>query len=170
MGIVEAFVCVVGFLTPQFFPIPFAFPSHFCRICNFYHSSHSRSSEMDLSRHKSHPVFSSLLFVFRFYLFVYSRWTFYMRKKFTYGREEWISRIFCIKAWDRMGGILSKTLLALNRLQRCCIGGILLYFCVFIFSLLCYLGLRGTGDWNFASERRANIFSITGRVIGFVQT
>lgn len=35
MGIVEAFVCVVGFLIPQFFPIPFAFPSHFCRICNF---------------------------------------------------------------------------------------------------------------------------------------
>lgn len=73
LSIVEAFVCVVGFLIPQNFPILFAFPSHLLRICIFYHSSHSRSSEMDLSRHKSHPVFPSLLIFFRFYLFVYSR-------------------------------------------------------------------------------------------------
>jgi hypothetical protein len=50
----------------------------------------------------------------------------------------------CIKPCDRMGGTLSKTLLALNRLQRCCIGGILLYS-AFLFSPTLLFGLRGQG-------------------------
>jgi hypothetical protein len=89
LGIVEALFLRGGFLIPQIFPLPFAFPSHYCEL-HFYHSSHSRSSEMDLSRHKSHPVFSSL----RFSLFfsVYSRFLFevdFVCEKF-YLWEEWI--------------------------------------------------------------------------------
>jgi hypothetical protein len=87
LGIVEALFLRGGFLIPQFSPIPFAFSSHYCEL-HFYHSSHSRSSEMDLSRHKSHPVFSSLRFslFFLFTLGFCSRWTLYA-KNFTYGRN-----------------------------------------------------------------------------------
>jgi hypothetical protein len=87
LGIVEALFLRGGFLIPQFFPIPFAFSSHYCEL-HFYHSSHSRSSEMDLSRHKSHPVFSSLRLSLLFFLLSVStlRWTLYA-KNFTYGRN-----------------------------------------------------------------------------------
>jgi hypothetical protein len=88
LGIVEALFLRGGFLIPQFFPIPFAFSSHYCEL-HFYHSSHSRSSEMDLSRHKSHPVFSSLRFsLFYCLLSVSTRGGLCMRKFYLW--EEWI--------------------------------------------------------------------------------
>lgn len=121
MGIVESFCWVVDFLIPQISLFHLPFQVIFAHL-HFYHSSHSRSSEMDLSLHKSHPVFSSLRLssystYFLFTLDFYSKWTF-VCGKITYGRNG-SERIFCIKQWDQMGGTLSKTLLALNRLQRC---------------------------------------------------
>jgi hypothetical protein len=143
LGIVEALFLRGGFLIPQIFPLPFAFPSHYCEL-HFYHSSHSRSSEMDLSRHKSHPVFSSLRLslLYSCLLSVSIRGGLCMRKILLMGGMD--LKDICIKPCDRMGGILSKTLLALNRLQRCCIGGILLYS-AFLFSLTLLFGLRGQG-------------------------
>jgi hypothetical protein len=110
---------------------------------------------MDLSRHKSHPVFSSLplsfpsIFLFavcfllevdlcleKFYLWEELDLKGYFVSNRGIGWEE-----LCQRLYSRL------TVCKDVALEVFCF-----YFCVFIFSLRCYLGLRGTGDRNFCKR------------------
>jgi hypothetical protein len=79
----------------------------------------------------------------------------------------------CIKSlsgWG-VGDLCQKTFFTAItvRLRRCCIGGsFAVIFCVALFYIL--IGIAMSGVLNFALRGRANIFSITGRLIGFVHS